>query len=120
MTSMITKLVLSSEAGWGSAFRVNRRVEVYQQSLFWLLCKGIPFDSKDLKLSYVLGSEVILCQFETNVLIELLDENKIHYFQDDSQVRWLLPHNVSTIFYAQWKSRIAVELHHSCADYCFF
>lgn len=72
MFSMITKLALSSESGWGTAFRVNGGVEVCQQSLFWLVCKGIAFEREDLKLSYVLGSEVILCQFETRVLIELL------------------------------------------------
>lgn len=72
MFSMITKLALSSESGWGTAFRVNGGVEVCQQSLFWLVCKGIAFEREDLKLSYVLGAEVILCQFETRVLIELL------------------------------------------------
>ncbi|WP_217557699.1 hypothetical protein [Vibrio metschnikovii] len=120
MFSMITKLALSSESGWGTAFRVNGGVEVCQQSLFWLVCKGIAFEREDLKLSYVLGTEVILCQFETSTLIELLDENNIHYFLDDSQVRWLLPHNVSTIFYTQWKSHIVVELNCYCVDYSFF
>ncbi|MGE6433821.1 hypothetical protein [Shewanella baltica] len=119
MFSMITKLALSSESGWGTAFRVNGGVEVCQQSLFWLVCKGIAFEREDLKLSYVLGSEVILCQFETRVLIELLKKNNIHYFQDDSQVRWLLPRNVSTIFYAQWKNRIVTELNNNCEDFCF-
>jgi len=119
MFSMITKLALSSESGWGTAFRVNGGVEVCQQSLFWLVCKGIAFEREDLKLSYVLGSEVILCLFETRVLIELLKKNNIHYFQDDSQVRWLLPRNVSTIFYAQWKNRIVTELNNNCEDYCF-
>lgn len=119
MFSMITKLALSSESGWGTAFRVNGGVEVCQQSLFWLVCKGIAFEPEDLKLSYVLGTEVILCQFETRVLIELLKKNNIHYFQDDSQVRWLLPRNVSIIFYAQWKNSIAVDLNQTCADYCF-
>lgn len=118
MFSMITKLALSSESGWGTAFRVNGGVEVCQQSLFWLVCKGIAFEREDLKLSYVLGSEVILCQFETRVLIELLNKNNIHYFQDDSQVRWLLPRNVSTIFYAQWKSRIALDLNTDNIEYC--
>lgn len=119
MFSMITKLALSSESGWGTAFHVNGGVEVCQQSLFWLVCKGISFDNADLKLSYTLGSEVIQCQFETSVLIELLKKSNILYFQDDSQIRWLLPHNVSTIFYAQWKSRIANELNMNCDDYCF-
>lgn len=59
MFSMITKLALSSESGWGTAFRVNGGVEVCQQSLFWLVCKGIAFDSADLKCSYALGSEII-------------------------------------------------------------
>lgn len=113
MFSMITKLALSSESGWGAAFRVNGCVEVCQQSLFWLVCKGISFERENLKLSYVLGAEVILCQFETSTLIELLDENNIHYFLDDSQVRWLLPHKVSTIFYTQWKNHIVVELNYS-------
>ncbi|ACK48562.1 hypothetical protein [Shewanella baltica] len=117
MTSLITKLVLSSEAGWGAAFRVNGKVEVYQQSLFWLLCKGIPFDSKDLKINYVLGTDVIQCQLETSALIELLDTKQIHYFQDESQIRWLLPHNVSTVFYGQWKSRTSAMLNTYCADY---
>lgn len=118
MTSMISRLALSSEPGWGAAFRIDGLVQVYQQSLFWLLCKGIPYESKDLKLGYCLGSEVVTCHFAIRTLTELLDIMQVPYFLDDDQVRWLLPHDVSTIFYAQWKSHITSVLTNISVDYC--
>lgn len=123
MSSMITRLTLSSEPGWGTAFRINGAVQVYQQSLFWLLCKGMPYKKADLELDYFIGSDVISCQFSTLALTRLLDLMQVNYFVDDAQIRWLLPHNVSIIFYAQWKNRvvseITPELSHTSGEFCF-
>lgn len=109
MTSMLTKFTLSSEPGWGVAFRIGERVQVYQQSLFWLLCKGIRYHSCDLKLDYFLGTEIISSEFSLEVVTRLLDSINIIYFVEDDGIRWLLPHNVSTLFYSQWKNYIVSE-----------
>ncbi|MDR6965080.1 hypothetical protein [Shewanella putrefaciens] len=118
MYSMISKLTQSSESGWGTAFKVGKGFQVYQQSLFWLICKGIPYKNTDLKLSYFMGSEVISCHFSIEVLKELLDIMQVPYFLDEDQVRWILPHNVSSIFYAQWKCRVALDLNTTNIEYC--
>ncbi|MDT3295784.1 hypothetical protein Q4Q57_11570 [Shewanella sp. SP2S2-6] len=112
MFSMITKLALSSESGWGTAFRVNGGVEVCQQSLFWLVCKGMPCDMRDITLSDFIGSVVVVCQFSLQKLVEFLDFNEIPYFLEDDRVRWLLPSNISSIYYIQWKKH-TIELNKS-------
>lgn len=118
MLSMNSKLILSSESGWGTAFRDGKGFQVYQQSLFWLICKGIPYKNTDLKLSYFLGAEVISYYFSIEVIKELLDMMQVPYFLDEDQIRWILPHNVSSIFYAQWKCRVALDLNTTYVECC--
>lgn len=112
MSSIITRLALSSEPGWGTAFRINGAVQVYQQSLFWLFSKGMPCDMRDITLSDFLGGIVVACQFSLQELIKVLDFNGISYFLEDDRVRWLLPSNVSNIYYIQWK-KDTIELNKS-------
>jgi len=105
-------VALSSEPGWGVAFRNGASIEVYQQSLFWLLSKGMPCDMRDITLSDFLGSVVVVCQFSLQKLVEFLDFNEIPYFLEDDRVRWLLPSNISNIYYIQWKKH-TIELNNS-------
>jgi len=112
MVTMVSKLALSSEPGWGVAFRNGASIEAYQQSLFGLLSKGMPCDMRDITLSDFLGSIVVVCQFSLQKLVEFLDFNEIPYFLEDDRVRWLLPSNISNIHYIQWKKH-TIELNNS-------
>ena len=116
MYSIITKISLSSEPGWGTAFRYGDNVKVYQQSLFWLVCRGLDYNIIDLNLSSYLGMDVISYSFPFDTLKELFDLNQIPYFVEEDQVKWVLPHNVSPIFYTKWKYQVALSLNSENID----
>lgn len=118
MHKVITKVALSSEPGWGAAYRDGSFVEAYQQSLFWLVCKGLAHDVMDLNMSSYFGMDVISYRFPFSTLKELLDLSQVPYFIEDEQVRWVLSHNVSPIFYTQWKCQVALSLNSNNIDCC--
>lgn len=111
MYSLSAKLALSAESWWGIAFKTDNGFQVYQQSLFWLACNGINYDNSDLKLNLFMGSGVISCHFSFDVIKNILDKIQVLYFLDENQIRWILPHNISPIFYAQWKYRVTLDLY---------
>lgn len=110
MTSMYSKLALSSQPGWGAAFIIGDSVQVFQQSLFWLVCKGASRHLGNIKLDYFLDTEVVSSELSLQTFTEILESMNIIYFVEESGVRWLLPHVVSAYFYAQWKNHIISEL----------
>lgn len=116
--SLITKLTLSSEPSWGTAFRAGDNVKAYQQSLFWLVCRGLVHDVMDLNMSNYLGMDIISYRFPFTTLKELLDLSQVPYFIEEDQVRWVLPHNVSPIFYTQWKCQVVLSLNNQNIDCC--